>query len=131
MKYSSPYITERPETLPESAPWPNRYQIADSLVTISHLNYPKFYSPTLFTGLSVPESLHSVEPIITMAHPGISNLACAILHPREISCLKVLSQFVGSQWGRIGRFTAAVYALIGLATFRSIQRQSSLIFSNV
>ena len=127
MRYSFPYITERPETLPESAPWPNRYQIADSLSTISYLNYPKFYSPTLFKGSSVPESLHSVEPIITMAHPGISNLTCAVLHPREISCLKVFSQFIGYQWGRIGKFIAAVYALIGLATYRSIQRESPLI----
>ena len=110
--------------IPDSKPWPNRYQIVDSLVTISQLNYPKFYSPTLYKGSSIPESLSTVKPLINTAHPGISNLSCAILHPNENSCLKVFSQFIGSQWGRVGKFIAAVYALIGLATYRSIQRQS-------
>jgi hypothetical protein len=125
LKYSSPYITGRPSSLPSYAPWPHHYEIVDSLVTISHLNYPKFYSPTLFKGAGLPESLNTVAPLINSAHPGISKLTCAVLHSGETSCLKVLTQFVGQQWGRIGKFIAAVYALIGLATYRSIKRQYS------
>jgi hypothetical protein len=102
----------------------------DSLVTISHLNYPKFYSPTLYKGSSIPETLLAVEPLINTAHPGIQHLSCAVLHPTETSCLKVLSQFIGQQWPRIGKFLAAVYALIGLSTFRSIQRQYLLPLPN-
>ena len=122
MKYSSPYNSERPATLPPSVPWPDRYQIVDSLVTISDLNYPKFYSPTLFKGASLPESLAPVEPLITTAHPGISKLSCALLHPSETSCLKVFGQYVGKQWTQVGKFITAVYLLIGLATYRSIKR---------
>ena len=123
MKYSAPYIRDRPDTVPASKPWPSRYDVVDSLVTISHLNYPKFYSPTLFSGASLPESLSTIEPLVNTAHPGISNLSCAVLHPHETSCLKVFSQFIGLNWGRVGKFIAAVYALIGIATYRSIQRQ--------
>jgi hypothetical protein len=127
LKYSSPYSSERPDIIPTSTPWPTRYQIVDSLDTISRLNYPKFYSPTLFKGASLPESLNIVKPLISTAHPGISNLTCAVLHPHESSCLKVFTQFIGAQWGRVGKFMAAVYALIGVATYRSIQRQYSSI----
>src|SRR5437764_12117408 len=123
LKSSSPYIRDPPSSLPPYAPWPHHYEIVDSLGTISHLNYPKFYSPTLFKGAVLPESLNTVAPLINSAHPGISKLTCAVLHPGETSCMKVLTQFVGQQWGRIGKFIAAVYALIGLATYRSIKRQ--------
>jgi hypothetical protein len=123
LKYSSPYVTEHPDIIPASASWPDRYEIVDSLVTIAHLNNPKFYSPTLFSRSTVPTALNSVEPILYHAHPAISNLTCAVLHPRESSCLKVFVDFIGGEWGRIGKLTALIYSIVGLATYRSIQRQ--------
>ena len=123
-----PYITPRPRTLAPSQHWPDRYQIVDSLVTIADMKYPKFYSPTIYMGATVPDSLAMVAPLVTKAHPGISNLTCAVLHPNESSCIKVFGQYVGMQWGRVAKFIAAVYAVIGLATYRSIQRRYLLLF---
>jgi hypothetical protein len=99
----------------------------DSLVTISDLKNPKFYSPTLFAGSTLPASLKTVAPVLNNAHPAISNLTCAVLHPRESSCLKVFTDFIGGQWGQIGKLTALIYSIIGLATYRSIQRQYFLL----
>jgi hypothetical protein len=112
--------------IPVPAAWPDRYQVVESLVTISALKYPKFHSPTLFKGSSLPESLDTIAPIVNTAHPGISNLTCAVLHPSETSCLKVFAAYIGEQWGQVGKFITAVYALIGLASYKSIQRQYSL-----
>jgi hypothetical protein len=109
--------------IPVSATWPDRYQVVDSLVTISALKYPKFHSPTLFKGSSLPESLDTIAPIVNTAHPGISNLTCAVLHPSETSCLKTFAAYIGEQWGQVGKFITAVYVLIGLASYKSIQRQ--------
>jgi hypothetical protein len=123
LNYSSSYITPRPPTVSPTQHWPNRYQIVDSLITISEMKHPKFYSPTIYPSATLPDSLALVEPLVTTAHPGIGDLSCAVLHPNESSCLKVFGQFVGTEWGRLGKFVAVVYALIGLATYRSIMRR--------
>ena len=123
LNYSSQYITPRPATFALSQYWPDRYQILDSLVSIADMKYPKFYSPTIYTGATIPESLAMVAPLVTTAHPGITNWTCAVLHPNESSCVKVFGQYVSMQWGRVAKFIAAVYAVIALATYRSIQRR--------
>src|SRR6202022_3735085 len=110
-----------------STAWPDRYQVVDSLVTISSLKYPKFYSPTLFKGSSLPESLNAIEPLVNTAHPGISKLTCAVLHPGETSCAKVFMTYIGEQWWQVGKFMTVIYALLGMTTYKAIKRQYSLI----
>jgi hypothetical protein len=88
------------------------------------MKYPKFYSPTIYTGAtSLPDSLANVQALVNTAHPGIQNLSCAVLHPNEESCTRVFGEFVGMEWRRVGKFIAAVYALIGIVTYRSIKRR--------
>ncbi|KAL2800318.1 hypothetical protein BJX66DRAFT_291754 [Aspergillus keveii] len=88
LKYSPCYIHERPDTLPAQFPWPEKDEIVDSVATIANLRWPTFVSPILHpqTPNVLPSGLKSISPITGPAHPSISDLSCALLHPSSPSC---------------------------------------------
>ncbi|PYI21999.1 hypothetical protein BO99DRAFT_440995 [Aspergillus violaceofuscus CBS 115571] len=87
-RLSPSYIRGRPESLPLNIAWPDKENVIDSLATISALRWPSFVSPILHPGTSktLPSSLASISPVTGSAHPAISSLSCALLHPSSPSC---------------------------------------------
>ncbi|KAL2872444.1 uncharacterized protein BJX67DRAFT_8324 [Aspergillus lucknowensis] len=88
LKYSPSYIHDRPDTLPTQFPWPEKDEIVDSVATIANLRWPTFVSPILHpsTPNILSSGLQPISPITGPAHPSITSLSCALLHPNSPSC---------------------------------------------
>ncbi|KAI5782685.1 hypothetical protein EDC01DRAFT_619240 [Geopyxis carbonaria] len=120
-KYSQEYLQARPASLPVSQPWPGPHTVLDSLSKIATLRYPPFTSPILFPDArALPASLAAITPVVAPAHPSITSLQCALLHPAEPSCLKTYIHFWASELPRIIKFLAAVYSLAYLPRYRRV-----------
>ncbi|KAE8148025.1 hypothetical protein BDV25DRAFT_159081 [Aspergillus avenaceus] len=87
-RLSPGYLHDRPESLPAEFPWPGKEDMVDSLATVANLRWPAFVSPILHPGNpnTLPSAVKSISPITGPAHPSISSLACALLHPNSPSC---------------------------------------------
>lgn len=92
--------------------WPTPSQIVDSIGTISKLHYPKFTSTLMFPDVAViPEQLDAVKPVIIRAHPAISTLTGALLHPWEPSQFRALAIIVLKQYTKIGKYVFLLYLI--------------------
>lgn len=85
---SPSYIRDRPVTLRADHHWPDKYEIIDSLAEIANLRWPPFISPILHPSNpnTLPAAVQSISPITGPAHPSISSLSCALLHPKVPNC---------------------------------------------
>ncbi|KDN36128.1 hypothetical protein K437DRAFT_252544 [Tilletiaria anomala UBC 951] len=133
---SKAYIPTRPSRLPANVPWPMRRQIADTIAQLSTPSktkaaYPTFSSPLLAT---LNPSLHPISeysiinPILDYApaHPGHTELLCAILHPTEPSCRKNFLQFFKQEWIASARFVAAFALLAQVFFFKKAIRDPEM-----
>ena len=119
--YLTAYLPARPESYPKSLPWPNTAEVVGSVSQIAALHYPPFSSPILFPNTPpLPLPLALVTPVISPAHPSITSLECALLHPTEPSCLKTYIHHWATSLPRFFRFIAIVYTLGALPRYRSL-----------
>src|SRR5262245_43697954 len=81
-KNSSAYLHPRPRDYPAHIKWPGVYTIVDNLAEMARLAWPPYVSPTLFPDKeTLPAALAAVAPLTSTAHPLITSLSCATLHP--------------------------------------------------
>ncbi|KAH7375518.1 hypothetical protein B0T11DRAFT_10122 [Plectosphaerella cucumerina] len=112
---SAGYLQQKPAGYPSHIQWPATYAIVDSLAQMAKLNWPPFISPTLFPGKeTLPASLAIVAPITSTAHPIITSLSCATLHPTDPSCLRTYLQFWLGTFGPVVRFMLGIYGAFAL-----------------
>lgn len=89
----------------------------------AQLTPPRAYiSPTMFPNKTVlPPSLEAVSPLTSQAHPLITSLSCAALHPSDPSCLRTYLTFWLDSFPPLARFFLVVYsALTVLPRFRAL-----------
>ncbi|KAI9644033.1 hypothetical protein NHQ30_007385 [Ciborinia camelliae] len=119
LKHSPHYIQYRPEDYPENLPWPNTYDIVDNLAEMARLNYPPFVSPILFpNNPTLPQSLSTISPITSPAHPLITSLTCATLHPSDPSCLRTYLTYWIQVFPRLARVFTLILTLFSLPSYR-------------
>ncbi|KAF7949309.1 uncharacterized protein EAE97_002818 [Botrytis byssoidea] len=119
LKNSPQYIQTRLEDYPANLPWPNTYEIVDNLAEMARLNYPPFVSPILFpNNPTLPQSLSSISPITSPAHPLITSLTCATLHPSDPSCLRTYLTYWIQVFPRLARVFTLILSLFSLPAYR-------------
>lgn len=62
----------------------------------------------------LPPSLKSVSPLSSQAHPLITSLSCATLHPHDPSCLRTYLTFWLNSFPPVGRFFLVVYSALSI-----------------
>ncbi|TGO31901.1 hypothetical protein BHYA_0383g00010 [Botrytis hyacinthi] len=119
LKNSPQYVQTRPEDYPANLPWPNTYGIVDNLAEMARLNYPPFVSPILFpNNPTLPQSLSGISPITSPAHPLITSLTCATLHPSDPSCLRTYLTYWIQVFPRLARIFTLILSLFSLPAYR-------------
>ncbi|KJZ71662.1 hypothetical protein HIM_08974 [Hirsutella minnesotensis 3608] len=118
---STAYLHKRPEDWPGQMAWPKIYEIVDSLAQMAHLNWPAYVSPTLFPNKEVlPASLKTVAPLTSRAHPLITSLSCATLHPSDPSCLRTYLTFWLNSFPPFARFFLIVGSAMTVPRLRTL-----------
>ncbi|KAI2462956.1 hypothetical protein F4781DRAFT_418123 [Annulohypoxylon bovei var. microspora] len=118
-KSSTTYLHSAPKNLPDGMKWPNAWEIADNLAQMAKLNWPPFVSPTLFPEQeTLPSTLAAVAPLAARAHPLITSLSCATLHPSDPSCLRTYLTFWVQSFPRMGRFFLLFYSVLMLPRYK-------------
>ncbi|VVT53383.1 uncharacterized protein SAPINGB_P003546 [Magnusiomyces paraingens] len=107
---SKDFCTSPPTGYPRKAPWPTQAQLVDSIAKLSRAHYPKFTSPLMFPDTAtLPNYLESVKPVVIRAHPAISTITGALLHPSEPSQFRALANIVLKQYTAIGKYVFLLY----------------------
>ncbi|KAI2617952.1 hypothetical protein GGS26DRAFT_575543 [Hypomontagnella submonticulosa] len=118
-KSSTTYLHNAPNNLPVGVKWPNAWDIADNLAQMAKLNWPPFISPALFPDQpTLPPSLTALAPLTAQAHPLITSLSCATLHPSDPSCLRTYLTFWVRSFPRMGRFFLLFYSVLMLPRYK-------------
>ena len=133
MGYTPIYIQRRPEDLPVNLPWPSNDDIVDGLATMSRLRFPPFVSPILFpdSKITLPPLLTSISPITSSAHPSITSISCALLHPSEPSCLKTHLEYYLKSIPALARFFTIVFSLFALPRYKKYLANPSKEFNRL
>lgn len=113
-KSTSTYLHSRPQDWPLSLKWPQTSQIVDSLAEMARLNWPAYISPTLFPNKEdvLPLSLTAIAPLTSRAHPLITSLSCATLHPSDPSCARTYLTFWLNSFPPLARFFVVIYSAL-------------------
>jgi hypothetical protein len=112
-KNSPAYIHPRPRDYPAHLSWPGPYEIADNLARMARLNWPPYVSPTLFPDKeTLPLALAAVAPLSSAAHPLMTSLSCATLHPQDPSCLRTYLTYWPRAFPPLMRFFVAFYSAL-------------------
>ncbi|KAL7820661.1 hypothetical protein V8C26DRAFT_419416 [Trichoderma gracile] len=121
-KNSSTYLPPRPENYPTNLKWPSPSQILENIAEMARLNWPPFVSPILFPNKEVlPPTLTGISPLSSQAHPLITSLSCATLHPSDPSCLRTYLTFWLNSFPSMTRFFLILYsALTIVPRFRNL-----------
>ena len=61
-----------------------------------------------------------MAPLTSRAHPLITSLSCATLHPTDPSCLRTYVSFWARSFPRIGRTLLLFYSVLMLPRFRAL-----------
>ncbi|KAG7286438.1 hypothetical protein NEMBOFW57_008748 [Staphylotrichum longicolle] len=113
-KNSTAYLHPKPEDFPAGLKWPQAGEIVDSLAQMARLSWPAFISPTLFPKKEdiLPSSLTAISPITSGAHPLITSLSCATLHPADPSCSRTFLTFWLHSFPPLTRLLFVVYSAL-------------------
>ncbi|OTB10265.1 hypothetical protein K445DRAFT_323129 [Daldinia sp. EC12] len=118
-KNTTTYLHKAPENLPAGIKWPSVWEVTDNLAQMAKLNWPPFVSPMLFPDQpTLPPSLAAVAPLTSQAHPLITSLSCATLHPSDPSCLRTYIAFWVRSFPRMGRFFLLFYSVLMLPRYK-------------
>lgn len=73
-----------------------------------------YISPTLFPKKEdvLPLSLTAIAPLTSRAHPLITSLSCAALHPSDPSCARTYLTFWLNSFPSLARFFVVVYSAL-------------------
>ncbi|TAQ90535.1 hypothetical protein B7494_g1142 [Chlorociboria aeruginascens] len=78
-----------------------------------------FISPILFpSSTTLPSTLSSIAPITASAHPLITSLTCATLHPSDPSCLRTYFSYWITIFPRFTRFFTVVFLALSIPSYR-------------
>ena len=121
LKYTPNYVQRRPPDYPAHLPWPSTGEIVESLAEVSRLRFPPFISPILFPNSkeTLPAGISAVAPITSSAHPSITNISCAMLHPQEPSCLRSYVTFYLKAFPDFAKFFAVFFGLFAMPRYKS------------
>ncbi|KAH8170357.1 hypothetical protein LIA77_09138 [Sarocladium implicatum] len=110
---TSGYIHSRPQDWPSHLGWPDVNQIIESLGEMARLSWPAYISPAMFPNKPdvLPSTLTAVSPLTSRAHPLITSLSCATLHPSDPSCLRTYLTFWFSSFPPLARFFLTFYSV--------------------
>jgi hypothetical protein len=61
--------------------------------------------------------------VVSLAHPAIDRLSCALLHPEEPSCLKTFLQASLHELFAVSKFMAILYGAIGVIGYRHFAKR--------
>ncbi|OWP02918.1 hypothetical protein B2J93_3498 [Marssonina coronariae] len=118
LRYSPQYVHSRPEGYPASLPWPGKYEMVDSLAEMARLNYPKFVSPILFpNSTTLPPTLSAISPLASPAHPLITSLTCATLHPSDPSCIRTYLSHQLLTIPPLAKFFTLIFSLLSVPSY--------------
>ncbi|KAH9216654.1 hypothetical protein DL95DRAFT_362969 [Leptodontidium sp. 2 PMI_412] len=118
LKYSPQYVQSRPEDYPSNLPWPSPYAQVDSLAEMARLRYPKFVSPILFPNTTtLPPTLQKIAPITSPAHPLLTSLTCAVLHPSDPSCTRTYLSHYLTTIPALTRFFTLIFTVLSLPSY--------------
>ncbi|TWU76086.1 hypothetical protein ED733_007635 [Metarhizium rileyi] len=121
-KNSDGYLHARPEGWSGLAKWPSTTDVVESLAQMARLNWPPYTSPTMFPAKEVlPPSLRVISPLTSQAHPLITSLSCAALHPSDPSCTRTYLTFWLGSFPPVARFFLVLYSVLAVVPrFRSL-----------
>jgi hypothetical protein len=88
------------------------------------LTYPRpFISPILFpNSTTLPKTLSAISPITSPAHPLITSLTCATLHPSDPSCLRTYLTYWIQVFPSLTRFFTAVFVVLSIPSYKKFYR---------
>lgn len=119
-RMSDGYIPDAPKSFSSTDPWPSPEEVVSSIAEISKKRYPPFDSPILFPDtFRVPEGLESIEPVISMAHPAITTLTGALMHPYQRSEFRTYLELILRKASSVSKYVFAAYAITGLLRSKS------------
>ncbi|KAJ6779908.1 hypothetical protein PWT90_07823 [Aphanocladium album] len=106
------YLHNRPEGYPTNLKWPSREDVVSSLSEMARLNWPAYISPTMFPNKKniLPPTVTAVSPLTSQAHPLITSLSCAALHPSDPSCTRTYLTFWLKSVPPMARFFVLFYS---------------------
>ncbi|KAA8915479.1 hypothetical protein TRICI_002400 [Trichomonascus ciferrii] len=114
-RLSDGYIPDAPTSFSSTDHWPSPEEVVSSVAEISRQRYPAFESPILFPDtFRVPEGLESIEPVISMAHPAITTLTGALMHPYQRSEFRTYLELILRKMSSVSKYVFAAYAISGL-----------------
>ncbi|KAK4187434.1 hypothetical protein QBC35DRAFT_452327 [Podospora australis] len=121
-KFSSAYLHPRPDDYPAGLSWPSSSDIVDSLSKMATLSWPAFISPTLFPNKedTLPPGLAAIAPLTSGAHPLITSLSCATLHPSDPSCTRTFLTFWLRSFPPLTRLLLLVYSVMMVPRMRAL-----------
>ena len=84
--------------------------------------FSAFISPTLFPEKedTLPVGLAAIAPLTSSAHPLISSLSCATLHPSDPSCTRTFLTFWLRSFPPLTRILLLFYSAMVLPRFKAI-----------
>ncbi|KAK2591162.1 hypothetical protein QQS21_011156 [Conoideocrella luteorostrata] len=110
---SDGYLHSRPEGWSGRAKWPSTNEVVESLSQMARLNWPAYISPTMFPNKEVlPPAVKAISPLTSQAHPLITSLSCAALHPSDPSCTRTYLTFWLNSFPPVARFFLIVYSAL-------------------
>ncbi|KAH6645067.1 hypothetical protein BKA67DRAFT_586834 [Truncatella angustata] len=131
-KGSSEYLHSAPKNLPTGVKWPTPREVADCLAQMAKLNWPPYISPTLFPNQeTLPPTLTSIAPLTSRAHPLITSLSCATLHPSDPSCSRTYLSFWLQSFPRVGRLFLVFYSLTMLPRYKALYNAPLTVLTNI
>ncbi|KAG8170211.1 hypothetical protein KVR01_000956 [Diaporthe batatas] len=122
LKNSSAYLHKRPKDYPPGLKWPGTREVVDSLGQMARLNWPPYISPTLFPNKeeTLPPTLTNISPLTAPAHPLITALSCATLHPQDPSCSRTFLTFWLRSFPPLTRFFLLVYSAFLIPKYKAL-----------
>ncbi|KAK4175082.1 hypothetical protein QBC36DRAFT_355586 [Triangularia setosa] len=113
-RFSLTYLHPKPEDFPVGMQWPTTEVVVDGIARMAKLSWPAFISPTLFPGKedTLPPGLSAIAPLTSGAHPLITSLSCATLHPSDPSCTRTFLTFWLRSFPPLTRILLLVYSVL-------------------
>jgi len=115
--YTPEYIQRRPANLSAEVAWPSSNDIVNALAQMARLRWPPFVSPILRPNNpnTLPQGIDPViSPITSRAHPAISKLSCALIHPSDPSCFMAYLRQNLLAFPQLARFYAMYYGALSV-----------------
>jgi hypothetical protein len=87
------------------------------------INSRPFVSPILFPNQeTLPPTLKSIAPITSAAHPLITSLSCALLHPDDPSCLRTYLTYWIRVFPQLARFFGMAFAVVAIPRYKAFYK---------